>query len=120
MAPFLICPALTFLLFQSILTPLNLSCFLLNTKIQNTNETQMATTIHDILEEFRQDAIHMRDLGDKFERLIANYLIIDPLYQDKYSDVWLWQEWPGRGNQPDTGIDLVAKERYTGEFCAIG
>lgn len=41
------------------------------------------------------------------------------MYQDKFSDVWLWSEWPNRGNQPDTGIDIVAKERYTGEYCAI-
>ncbi|MDR3540910.1 MAG: DEAD/DEAH box helicase family protein [Desulfosporosinus sp.] len=77
------------------------------------------TTINSILEEFRQAATSNRNLGDKFERLIASYLSIDPLYIDKYSDVWLWGEWPLRGSQPDTGIDLVAKERYTGEYCAI-
>lgn len=79
----------------------------------------MTTTIHTILEEFRQAAKSKRDLGDRFERLIANYLVTDPLYKDKYSDIWLWMEWPDRGKQPDTGIDLVAKERYTGEYCAI-
>jgi predicted helicase len=76
-------------------------------------------TIQTILEELRQDAISNRDLGDKLERLISKYLTIDPLYQDKYSDVWLWSEWPGRGNLPDTGIDLVAKERNTDGYCAI-
>jgi hypothetical protein len=30
----------------------------------------MTTTIHSILEEFRQLATSNRDLGDKFERLI--------------------------------------------------
>ena len=73
------------------------------------------TTVHHILEEFREAATSNRDLGDKFERLIATYLVTDPLYQDKYSDVWLWGEWPDRGNRPDVGIDLVAKERYTGD-----
>ncbi len=77
------------------------------------------TTIHTLLEEFRQAATSNRDLGDKFERLIANYLVTDPIYKDQFSDVWLWSEWPGRGKKPDTGIDLVAKDRYTGEFCAI-
>ena len=77
------------------------------------------TTIHTILEEFRQAATSNRDMGDKFERLMASYLCIDPLYKDKYSDVWLWNEWPSRDNKPDTGIDLVAKERYTDEYCAI-
>lgn len=77
------------------------------------------TTIHSLLDELRQAASSSRDMGDKFERLIAAYLVTDPLYRDKYSDVWLWSEWPGRDNQPDTGIDLVAKERYTGDYCAI-
>lgn len=77
------------------------------------------TTIHSILEEFREAATSNRDLGDRFERLVANYLVTDPLYADRFSDVWLWGEWPGRGNKPDTGIDLVAKERATGDCCAI-
>ena len=79
----------------------------------------MTTTIHTLLEEFRQAKTSNREMGDQFERLIANYIFTDPLYQDKFSDVWLWGEWPDRGNQPDTGIDLVAKDRYTGEYCAI-
>jgi predicted helicase len=79
----------------------------------------MTTTIHTILEEFRQAAIHNRDLGDMFERLIAKYLVTDPLYKEQFSNVWLWQEFPKRGNKPDTGIDLVAEDRNTGEYCAI-
>ena len=79
----------------------------------------MSTSIQTILEEFRQAATSNRDLGDKFERLFGTYLVTDPLYQDKFSDVWLWNEWPARGNRPDVGIDLVAKERYSDGFCAI-
>mgnify|MGYP000461567985 CR=1 FL=1 len=79
----------------------------------------MTTSIHSILEEFREAATSNRNLGDKFERLFATYLVTDPLYKDKFSDVWLWNEWPDRGNRPDVGIDLVAKERYTGGYCAI-
>ena len=79
----------------------------------------MTTTIHSILEEFREAATSNRDLGDKFERLIVAYLKTDPIYQDKFSNVWLWMEWPKRGNKPDTGIDLVAEERATGDYCAI-
>lgn len=77
------------------------------------------TTIHEILAEFRDAATSNRDMGDKFERLIATYLVTDPLQAERFGDVWLWSEWPDRGNQPDTGIDLVAKERATGEYCAI-
>lgn len=77
------------------------------------------TTIHDILGEFREAATSNRDLGDKFERLIANFLVTEPQYRDRFSEVWLWSEWPDRGTRPDTGIDLVAKDRYTGELCAV-
>lgn len=79
----------------------------------------MSTNIQAILEEFRQAATSNRDLGDKFEKLFSTYLGLDPLYQDKFSDVWLWNDWPDRGNKPDVGIDLVAKERYTDGYCAI-
>tara|TARA_R110000850_G_scaffold189247_4_gene314990 strand:+ start:10789 stop:15720 length:4932 start_codon:yes stop_codon:yes gene_type:complete len=79
----------------------------------------MAASIHTVLAEFREAATSNRDLGDKFERLFANFLKMDPQYQDRFSDVWMWSEWPGRGNQPDTGIDLVAQDRHTHELCAI-
>ncbi|MTJ50637.1 DEAD/DEAH box helicase family protein [Dolichospermum sp. UHCC 0259] len=77
------------------------------------------TTIYTILEEFRQDANSNRDLGDKFERLMVSFLKTDPLYQEHFSNVWMWMDFPKRGNAPDTGIDLVAEERDTGDYCAI-
>ena len=76
------------------------------------------TTIFDLLEQFRQAKTSNRDLGDKFERLIANYLVTDPQYADQFDAVWLWPEWPDRTGA-DVGIDLVARDRYTGEYCAI-
>lgn len=78
----------------------------------------MTTNIHTILEEFRDLATSNRDLGDKFERLIANYLVTDPQYKNLYSNVWLWGEWQYRSGI-DIGIDLVARERDTGDYCAI-
>ena len=77
------------------------------------------STIHDILAEYASSARHTREKGDRFERLVAGYLRTEPLYQSKFSDVWLWQDWPERGNRPDTGIDIVARERDTGDYCAI-
>lgn len=77
------------------------------------------SSIHEILAEFREAARNKRDMGDKFERLFASYLVTDPYYRDRFSDVWLWSEWPGRGNKPDTGIDLVAGERIGNGLCAI-
>jgi predicted helicase len=76
-------------------------------------------TIHDILAQFREEALNNRHLGDCFERLIARYLQLDPLFADRFSNVWMWNEWPLKGNTGDIGIDLVGEERATGEFCAI-
>ncbi len=76
------------------------------------------TTFNDILAEFREAATSNRDLGDKFERLVATYLVTDPQYADRLADVWLWSEWPDRWDT-DVGIDLVARERGTGDYWAI-
>ena len=61
-------------------------------------------------------ALDERDKGDKFERLIAAYLRNDPEWTARFSDVWLWSEWPGRDGRPDTGIDLVAAEPGPGRL----
>ena len=75
--------------------------------------------IHSLLDQLAGAALDNRDKGDKLERLMKSYLQTDPMYAAKYSNVWLWNDWPGRGNQPDTGIDLVAEERDTGDLVAI-
>src|SRR6185503_19239156 len=79
----------------------------------------MPTTLRSILCEFREAAQSKRDMGDKFERLIAAYLKTDPQYAELFSEVWLWMEFPHRGKKTDTGIDLVAQEKGTGEYWAI-
>lgn len=79
----------------------------------------MPTTVHDIIEAFRSVPTSNRERGDKFEKLMVQYFKHNPLYAEKYSDVWMWTQWPGRDGKPDTGIDLVAQERATGEYCAI-
>lgn len=76
-------------------------------------------TIYDVLAQFREAATSNRDLGDRFERLIARYLELDPLYAERFSRIWLWNEWPQKGKVGDVGIDLVAEERAAGGFCAI-
>ncbi len=82
-------------------------------------EKPPSQSIHGILAGFREDARNNRDLGDRFERLILRYLELDPIQADRFSQVWMWNDWPGKGNVGDVGIDLVAQERATGEFCAI-
>lgn len=60
-----------------------------------------------------------REKGLLFERLTKAYLTTDPVWTAQFSDVWLWQDWPDRAGKPDTGIDLVAKERFGDGYCAI-
>ena len=69
---------------------------------------------------------HLRDIADDngntkgnlFERLIKLFLQTDPMYVGRFSKVWLWNEYPERGDRGDFGVDLVAKE-LDGTLCAI-
>jgi len=76
-------------------------------------------TIRDILSELAAAATDHKDKGDKFERLMKSYFKTDPLYIERFSDVWLWSEWPGNGGIVDTGIDIVCQERNTDGVCAV-
>ena len=76
------------------------------------------TTLSDLLNEFTGNTRTNRDRGTCFEHLIAKYLKTDPQYADRLSEVWLWSEWPERWGSDD-GIDLVARERGTGDYWAI-
>lgn len=73
----------------------------------------------NLLNQLRKYSFSSRDMGDKFERLMVQYLKIDPLYSQKYSEVWMWNDFPLRGNVGDVGIDLVAKEINSDNYCAI-
>ncbi|MFM0498631.1 DEAD/DEAH box helicase [Paraburkholderia caledonica] len=75
-------------------------------------------TFQELLHELIEATRTQRDKGTQFERLIAKYLLTDPQYADRLSDVWLWGEWPDRYGT-DQGIDLVARERGTGNYWAI-
>ncbi len=79
----------------------------------------MATTVFEILDDLRAAALDQQDRGSKFERLIKTYLLNDPEWSARFSNVWLWSEWPGRRGRPDTGIDLVAALRDSDSHAAI-
>jgi predicted helicase len=79
----------------------------------------LPSTIQTVLAELIESATDERAKGDKFERLVKAYLSADPEYASRFDAVWLWMEWPDRQGKPDTGIDLVARERETGELTAI-
>lgn len=75
-------------------------------------------SISELLEEFRKIFGNERDKGTSFEKLIKMYLENEPKYMALLTNVWMWNEFPYRGNIGDTGIDLVAKT-IEGEYWAI-
>ena len=56
--------------------------------------------------------------GMLFERLARSFLQTYDLYKSRFSDVYLWEDYPDRDGRGDFGIDLVAITRK-GEKCAI-
>lgn len=82
-------------------------------------DLRVTVTAEDVLDELRASALSEADKGSKFERLVKAFLMTDPVYAEQFSQVWLWGEWPGNGGKHDTGIDLVAEDRNTGDLVAI-
>ena len=74
----------------------------------------------NILEKYRKISFSERNKGDRFERLMQAYLRTDPKYAYQFKEVWMWDEFPQRGDLGgnDTGIDLVALT-HEGDYWAI-
>ena len=77
-------------------------------------------TIDELLIKYHDENISERDKGAKFERLMKNFLLTYPAYRGKFSEVWLWNEFPFRDElgTVDLGIDIVAKTGG-GDFWAV-
>ncbi|MFI5009900.1 MAG: DEAD/DEAH box helicase family protein, partial [Solirubrobacterales bacterium] len=76
-------------------------------------------TIHSLLADIRETSLSQWGKGNRFERLMQAYMRADPMFVERFSEVWLWSEWPGNDGKGDTGIDLVAQERDREGCCAI-
>lgn len=79
------------------------------------------TPLEEILDAYRDASRSEREKGTYFEELIATYLRNEATYRDLYSDVWTYAAWAREQglDARDTGIDLVARTRGTGEYHAI-
>lgn len=79
------------------------------------------TALESLLNTYRQAAASEREKGTYFEELILSYLRNEATYSDLYSDVWTYADWANQQglDKRDTGIDLVAKTRGTGEYHTI-
>ena len=76
---------------------------------------------YNALNYIRENANTQYGKGKLFERLIRTYLLGDPFYQKRFSEVYLWSEWAELRPEfdgVDIGIDLVAEEG-DGGYCAI-
>jgi predicted helicase len=79
----------------------------------------VARTIEGLLDKIYFSAGSEAEKGSRFEKLIVAYLQTAGQYADQFSDVCLWQDWEGRHGGIDTGIDIVATDKLTGELWAI-
>lgn len=75
-------------------------------------------TIYEVVDWIRDTCESERDKGDKFERASRYYLMNDPVYAQRFSDVWMWKDAP-TNDGADLGIDLVAQDAEDGAYWAI-
>ncbi|WP_196485325.1 DEAD/DEAH box helicase [Propionibacterium freudenreichii] len=76
------------------------------------------STIHEVINQFRQGST-MVDRGERFERLMVDYFTLDPTLSAEYDEVQRWPDWDHREGSHDSGIDLVARDKVSGEWTAI-
>ncbi len=76
-------------------------------------------TIDELLASYELFAMNDVEKGERFERLMRNFMLTYPAWRGKISEAWLWKDFPFRHDLGtiDLGIDLVAKT-VDGEFWA--
>lgn len=70
--------------------------------------------INDVIDAFRK-ALTNVDRGTLFEKLMVRYFQLDPALTQQYDAVRRWIDRSDHKGKPDTGLNLVAIERDTGE-----
>ena len=80
----------------------------------------MQSPLRTVLNDIRSATTDLSeaDKGHRFEVLMKRYFQTDPTYKERFSEVWLWNEWTySKGH--DIGIDIVAKEADSDRYVAI-
>lgn len=77
------------------------------------------TTIDDVLDRIRNSSENTKEVGDRFERLMAAFFRSDRTYKAMFNNVWMWGDWPGNEGKVDTGIDLVGENADGSGYTAI-
>jgi len=78
----------------------------------------MPMNFDEVAQEIRRKASNTKEAGTAFEHATKYFLKNDPLWSQRFSDVWLWSESPTNDGR-DIGIDLVARDALSGGYWAI-
>lgn len=80
-----------------------------------------AQSFDKIISQLERDNMAQRDRGTLFELLVTAYLKNEPMYTRLFDEVWMLTDVPEEYgiSKKDTGVDLVARNRETGELIAI-
>lgn len=78
------------------------------------------TVLDSLLNTYRTATTTQRDRGTAFEKLIASWLMTDPVQSKRFAKAELWSEWARRHDRrrTDVGIDLVCT-RHDGGLAAV-
>lgn len=84
-------------------------------------ETTQYKSFVTLMKEIDNGTRAQRDRGTLFELLVKAYLTKEPMYAQLFDAVWMLRDVPEEYTIPkrDTGVDLVARYRSTGELVAI-
>ena len=78
------------------------------------------TALDSLLETYRTQTATQRDKGTAFEKLIAAWIMVDPVQSKRIAKAEMWGDWARRRDVPqtDVGIDLVCT-RHDGGLVAV-
>lgn len=80
--------------------------------------SEQKITIYEVIDDIRETSSDEREKGERFERAIRFYFLNDPLWSNRFSNVWMWKDAPTKKGA-DYGIDLVAQDAEDGSYWAI-
>lgn len=81
----------------------------------------MSSALKELFDRYRTGSKSEREKGTYFENLAKVFFENDPQYVQRFDKVWTYAEFASEKgtSAQDTGIDLVARVRDEGGFCAI-
>ena len=72
-----------------------------------------------VLDKIYDGARDQRAKGDGFERLVRRFLLTEAVHANRFDSAWMWSDWPDGGYRPGRGIEVVVRERDTGDLVAV-